>query len=87
MKTQPSGQTMAFGVDDFLDMPDLSGQSVRSVTEICSSLGIVPTLIGSGLALEQSPDPGTQVQRGARVTIRFGRAGAPEQGGMQGAGN
>jgi cell division protein FtsI (penicillin-binding protein 3) len=87
MKSQPSGQTMAFGVDDLLVMPDLSGQSVRSVTEICSSLGIVPTLIGSGLALEQSPDAGTQVQRGARVTIRFGRAGAPVQGATQGAGN
>jgi beta-lactam-binding protein with PASTA domain len=37
-------------------------------------LGLVPTLIGSGIALEQSPEAGTVVMRGSRVTVRFGRS-------------
>jgi beta-lactam-binding protein with PASTA domain len=36
-------------------------------------LGLVPSLIGSGIALEQSPDPGSAVMRGSRLTVRFGK--------------
>jgi hypothetical protein len=35
----------------------------------------VPSLIGDGVALEQFPEAGTQVTRGSRVTVRFGKAG------------
>jgi beta-lactam-binding protein with PASTA domain len=37
---------------------------------------LIPELIGSGVAVEQTPDPGTRVQRGSSVTVRFGRAAA-----------
>ena len=38
-------------------------------------MGLVPSLIGSGVALEQFPAAGAQVLRGSRVTVRFGRPG------------
>jgi len=54
-------------------MPNLASHTVRTVTEACLHLGLVPTLVGSGVAVEQFPAAGTQVLRGTRVTVRFGR--------------
>ena len=56
-------------------VPSLAGQTVRGVTEECSRLGLMPSLIGNGVALEQFPAAGAQVLRGSRVTVRFGRPG------------
>jgi cell division protein FtsI (penicillin-binding protein 3) len=68
--------TIAFSEEDAVDVPDLTGQTVRGVTESCSHLGLVPALIGSGVAVEQSPDSGTRVQRGSSLTVRFGKTAA-----------
>src|ERR1700723_3354156 len=68
--------TIAFSEEDAVDVPDFSGQSVRGVTEACSRLGLIPSLLGTGVALEQSPEAGTRVIRGSTVTVRFGRAAA-----------
>ena len=54
-------------------VPDLTGQSVRGVTEQCSRLGLMPSLIGSGVAVEQAPAGGTRVVLGSQITVRFGR--------------
>jgi cell division protein FtsI (penicillin-binding protein 3) len=70
------GPTIAFSEESSVNIPDLTGQTVRSVTESCSRLGLTPVLIGNGVAVEQSPDPGTLVERGSTVTVRFGRAAA-----------
>ena len=78
--------TIAFSDEDSVDIPDLTGQTVRGVTESCSHLGLVPTLIGNGVALEQSPDPGTRVQRGSSLTVRFGRVAAAAESKTQQAG-
>ena len=69
--------TVAFGDPNAgaVVVPGLTGQSVRAVTEQCMRLGLVPSLIGSGMALEQAPAAGAQVMRGSQVTVRFGRAG------------
>ena len=66
--------TIAFSEEDAVEVPDLSGQTVRGVTEACSRLGLIPSLLGSGVALEQSPEAGARVIRGSTVTVRFGRA-------------
>ena len=66
--------TVAFADEEAVVMPDLAGLTVRGVTEECSRMGLSPSLIGSGIALEQSPEAGTQVLRGSRITVRFGRA-------------
>jgi len=76
---QPAGSasapTVAFGDEDAVVVPDFSGQGLRSVMEACTSLGLVPAPIGSGVAVEQFPEAQARVQRGTRVTVRFGRAG------------
>ena len=65
--------TVAFSDEEAVVVPDLAGQTVRGVTEECSRLGLLPSLIGSGVALEQSPEAGTRVARGSRLAVRFGR--------------
>jgi cell division protein FtsI (penicillin-binding protein 3) len=76
---QPAGSesapTVAFGDEEAVVVPDFSGQGLRSVMEACTNLGLVPAPIGSGVAVEQVPAAGARVQRGTRVTVRFGRAG------------
>ena len=67
-----STPTVAFG-DQTIAVPTLTGQSVRSVTELCSKLGLAPALIGTGIAVEQFPEAGAPVLRGSQVTVRFGR--------------
>jgi cell division protein FtsI (penicillin-binding protein 3) len=67
--------TAAFAGQDEVTIPDLAGRTVRGVMEECSKLGLEPALIGSGIALEQFPSAGTQVVRGSRLTVRFGRPG------------
>jgi cell division protein FtsI (penicillin-binding protein 3) len=81
--------TVAFGDPNAgaVVMPGLTGQSVRAVTEQCMRLGLVPSLIGSGVALEQAPAAGVQVTRGSQVTVRFGRAGEIEPVSTAGGGN
>jgi cell division protein FtsI (penicillin-binding protein 3) len=74
-KNQSSAPTVAFSGEDAVAVPRLIGQSVRAVTEECGRLGLVPSLVGSGIALEQYPDAGTQVQPGSQVMVRFGRPG------------
>ncbi|HXW61411.1 MAG TPA: penicillin-binding transpeptidase domain-containing protein [Candidatus Acidoferrales bacterium] len=81
-----SPPTVAFG-DQSVAVPGLEGQSVRSVTELCSKLGLAPALIGTGVALEQFPEAGTQVLRGSQVTVRFGRPGELESVSARRGGN
>ena len=86
-ESKTSAPTIAFGEQEQVVVPNLAGQTVRSVTEACSRLGLVPSLVGSGVALEQSVEAGTQVLRGTRLTVRFGRAGELMQTAARGAGN
>jgi cell division protein FtsI (penicillin-binding protein 3) len=79
--------TVAFGSPGSIVVPNLSGQTVRGVTEACSHLGLVPSLIGSGVALEQFPEAGTNVLRGSSVTVRFGRPGDRSPASTRGDGN
>src|SRR6201987_1194770 len=84
---KPGAPTIAFGNQEAVVVPNLAGQTVRSVTEACSRIGLVPALIGSGVALEQSVEAGTQGMRGTRLTVRFGKAGRLVPASVKGAGN
>jgi cell division protein FtsI (penicillin-binding protein 3) len=55
-----------------ISVPDFSGKTMREVTEMCLHLGLEPLVVGSNLAIEQHPEAGTQVRRGAKVTVQFG---------------
>jgi cell division protein FtsI (penicillin-binding protein 3) len=56
-----------------ISVPDLTGKTVRQVTEICVQLGVKPVLIGAGTVQRQSPEPGAVVRHGASLTFQFGR--------------
>jgi cell division protein FtsI (penicillin-binding protein 3) len=85
--TAASAPTMAFGDPSAVVVPNLAGQTVRAVSEECSRLGLVPGLIGNGVAVEQSPESGTVVLRGSRLTVRFGRPGELVPAAVRGKGN
>jgi len=76
-------QTVALDEGQGIEVPALGGKTVRGVTEECTRLGLNPVLIGTGLAIEQNPGPGTRVRPGSRITVRFARS-APKPSGTQG---
>lgn len=68
-----SAPTMELAEGEGMSVPDLTGKTVRQVTEICVQLGVNPVLVGAGTVQEQSPEPGAMVRRGASVIFQFGR--------------
>lgn len=83
----PAAPTVEFGGEPGITVPSLSGQSVRGVTEACSKLGLTPVLVGTGFALDQSPQAGARVNRGSRIVVRFGRPGKYVPADSQGGGD
>jgi cell division protein FtsI (penicillin-binding protein 3) len=59
-----------------IELPDFSGKSMRDVIEACLRLGLDPVLVGTSVAIQQSPAPGSKVRRGTKVTVEFGDAPA-----------
>lgn len=64
--------TVALGEGDGIPVPDLGGKTVRQAVHDLESLGLNPVLVGSGVALNETPEAGAMVRRGARITVRFG---------------
>src|SRR5215471_4365979 len=62
------------GVD--ISVPDFFGKTMREVTETCLKLGLDPLLVGSGLALNQTPAAGMKMRRGTKLTVQFGAPSA-----------
>jgi hypothetical protein len=58
---------------DGIAVPQLLGKTVREVTQMCLKLGLTPVLVGTGIATEQSPEPGAIIRRGNRITVQFAR--------------
>ncbi len=56
-----------------LPTPDFSSLAVRRAVEECERLGLDMSFTGSGLAVEQSPVPGTLVPLGTPIWVRFAR--------------
>jgi cell division protein FtsI (penicillin-binding protein 3) len=54
-------------------VPIFDGGSLRTVVERADQLGLRVQPIGSGLAKEQAPAPGTMVPAGTEVVVRFAR--------------
>jgi cell division protein FtsI (penicillin-binding protein 3) len=54
-------------------VPAFSGDGLRKVVETASSLGLRVEPVGSGIAREQVPGPGTHVPLGTEVVVRFER--------------
>jgi cell division protein FtsI (penicillin-binding protein 3) len=49
------------------------GKTVRAAVELAQENGLDLEAVGSGVAREQSPAPGSHVPSGSRVTVKFGR--------------
>src|SRR2546422_441761 len=64
--------TVAVDEGGDIPVPDMSGKTVREVTEMCLRLGLDPVLVGSGLATNQKPAAESKLRRGAKVTVQFG---------------
>jgi cell division protein FtsI (penicillin-binding protein 3) len=54
-------------------VPSFLGKSVRAAVELSEESGLDLDAVGSGIAREQSPAPGTHLASGSRVTVKFGR--------------
>jgi cell division protein FtsI (penicillin-binding protein 3) len=60
--------------DGGITVPDFTAKTMREVTESCLRLGLDPVLVGSSLASQQTPAPGSKVRRGSKVIVEFGGA-------------
>jgi cell division protein FtsI (penicillin-binding protein 3) len=54
-------------------VPSFLGKSVRAAVEIAEQNGLELDAMGSGLAQQQSPAPGSHVGAGSTVVVKFGR--------------
>jgi beta-lactam-binding protein with PASTA domain len=76
--------TVAVDEGGDIEVPDFSGKTMRDVTDVVLRLSLEPVLVGSGLAIEQSPLAGAKVRHGAKITVQFGtpveKKSKPRQG-------
>jgi cell division protein FtsI (penicillin-binding protein 3) len=54
-------------------VPQLVGLPMRKVIEAADAAGLDIQIVGSGIAREQAPAPGTRVPTGTKIVVRFGR--------------
>ena len=70
----PSSGTIVLDVEQGgIVVPSFLGKSVRTAIEIAEESGLDLDAVGSGLARQQSPPPGSHVTSGSQVTVKFGR--------------
>jgi hypothetical protein len=74
MNTPGSEEVLMAQDEGTVELPDFFRKSMREVTEACMRLGLEPVLVGTNVAIQQSPAPGSKVRRGAKVTVEFGDA-------------
>ena len=71
---QPTTGTVVLDVEEGgIEVPSFLGKNLRGALETAQDAGLDLAAVGSGVAREQSPQPGTHVAAGARVVVRFGR--------------
>ena len=71
---QASSGTVVMDVEQGgIVVPSFVGKSLRSSIELAQNSGLELEVVGSGMALDQSPAPGSHVPSGARITVKFGR--------------
>jgi cell division protein FtsI (penicillin-binding protein 3) len=53
-------------------VPDFSDKTMRDVMDSCMRLRLDPVLVGTNVAIQQTPAAGAKVRRGTKVTVEFG---------------
>ena len=72
--SSPSSGTVVLDVEQGgIVVPSFLGKSVRAAIEMAEESGLDLDAVGSGLARQQSPPPGSHVAAGSQVTVKFGR--------------
>ena len=56
-----------------IEVPSFIGKTVRGAVEAAQDAGLELEAVGSGVARQQNPPPGTHVATGAHVMVQFGR--------------
>jgi cell division protein FtsI/penicillin-binding protein 2 len=70
----PSTGTVVLAVEQGgIEVPSFVGKTVRGAVEAAQDAGLDLEAVGSGVARQQSPPPGTHVAAGAHVIVQFGR--------------
>ena len=63
--------TVVLDVDSGIVVPSFMGKSLRTAVEVAQQSGLEISVVGSGIARQQSPLPGSHLSAGQKVTIRF----------------
>ena len=70
----PISGTVVLDVEEGgIPVPSFLGKNLRGVIEAAQDAGLELDAVGSGVAREQSPQPGAHVPTGSHITVRFGR--------------
>ena len=70
----PTSGTVVLDVEEGgIEVPSFLGKNLRVVIEAAQDAGLDLDAVGSGVAREQSPLPGSHVAAGSRVVVKFGR--------------
>jgi cell division protein FtsI (penicillin-binding protein 3) len=70
----PSSGTVVIDVEEGgIPVPSFLGKNLRVALEAAQDAGLDLDAIGSGVAREQSPQPGAHVATGSRVIVHFGK--------------
>ncbi|HEV2102143.1 MAG TPA: penicillin-binding protein [Candidatus Acidoferrum sp.] len=72
VQAPPPNVTVTMDEGGDIQVPDFKGKTMREVADACMRLGLNPVLVGSSLALQQSPAAGSKVRRGAKIRVEFG---------------
>jgi cell division protein FtsI (penicillin-binding protein 3) len=68
-----ASSTVVLGDGPLVTVPDFTGWATRRVAEECEKLGLDLNIVGSGLAVEQSPGAGAKVPSGTRMWVKMAR--------------
>ena len=68
---QTADGTVVLNVDSGIVVPSFMGKSLRASIETAQQNGLEISVLGSGIARQQSPPPGAHLLAGQKVTVRF----------------
>ncbi len=72
-KVPPNGTVVLDVEQGGIVVPSFLGKTVRSAIELAEGTGLEVDAVGSGIAHEQSPPPGSHVAAGSAIMVRFER--------------
>ena len=62
-----------------MEVPDLTGKTIKEADRILSGAGLEMAIEGSGIAYEQSPEAGSWLEEGSTVQVKFQNVGKDNQ--------